>query len=746
MRFKKNEWKTIFVFSVQILLCFTATKAQIKKLTPLSDTLPKPLEEVVVTGRVYPIEKRKNPVSVVSINAKNLLETAGTNVIDALQYLPGVSQITIGPSISKPVIRGLGYNRIITVNNGLRQEGQQWGDEFGIEVDEFGVSRAEILKGPGSLRYGSDGIGGVLQLFSPDWVRPGNISGNLLQNYQSVNGLYATSLYLSGNIHGFIWDARYTHKMAHDYFNKLDKYVWNSAFGEQNYALSVGFEGKWGHSLVRYQVFNLKTGIVEAARNPINGQFTTSIYNNGVDSVIDAPSIGFKAYNYYPIIHQNVIHNKVSWENSLKLKNGILNATIGLQRNYRKEANDITQGDLYNNYFYMQSLQYDLNYVLPESHLPEITLGTNGMRQSSQDRGLVFLVPEYQSFDFGIFGIVKKTLHSFTLQGGIRFDTRNLATSDLFTDSSGNRISPTGEALHRFTAFSTSFSGISGSAGISWNMNSHWYSKLNIARGFRAPNIAESGSNGIHDGTPYYEIGDYTLKPESSLETDLSIGYLSDNISFEGNAFVNKINNYIFTEKLTVLTADPALGFIEPAPTFKYVSGNAVLSGGEITADLHPKSFPILSANIGFSLLNAIQQNQPDSTKYLPYTPSNKLVTQLKAHFGAYNRGTFRETYLFAGLEYNFKQNHVYYKNGDETITPGYTLLNIGFGTTIWNSRNSVFSIYIFGNNLADIAYQSNLSRLKYGDFNVSNGKTGVFNAGRNFSIKFIVPLTLFKK
>ena len=116
-----------------------------------------------------------------------MLKSASTKIIDALCKIADLSQINTGAAISKPVIRGLGYNRVVVINDGVRQEGQQWGDEHGIEIDEYSVAKAEVLKGPASIMYGSDALAGVVNFITNVPVPEGTIKGNVLANYQTNN-------------------------------------------------------------------------------------------------------------------------------------------------------------------------------------------------------------------------------------------------------------------------------------------------------------------------------------------------------------------------------------------------------------------------------------------------------------------------------------------------------------------------------------------------------------------------------
>lgn len=704
------------------------------------------LNEVIVTGYASATERQSSPVPVSIVSQKDFLQNNSTNIIDALSNTPGVSQITIGPAISKPVIRGLGYNRVVVVNDGVRQEGQQWGDEFGIEVDEYTVNRVEIYKGPASLRYGSDAMAGVINMIAAPAVKDGTIQGNVLLNYQSNNGLLATSLNLAGNNKGLFWDARYTHKQAHAYQNQYDGYVWNSGYTENDWKGTIGINRKWGYSHLTGSIFDLQLGIVEGARDSVTGEFITDVLTPGgpVESIV--PSDKFTAYNYFPIIHQRIRHYKLVWDNNFAVGNGMLGARFGYQENYRQEANDPDAGDFYNNYFFLRTTNYDLRYVFPEKNKFELSVGANGMIQSSEDRGTVYLVPEYNLTDMGFYGIAKKSFSKLSVSGGFRFDTRLMHGKDLYTDQNNVRTdAPDQNSIHRFTAYNSDFSGLSASLGAAYDFNSNWYGKLNLARGYRAPNVAESGSNGIHDGTPFYEIGDASLKAESSLQVDATLGYNSADFSAELNAFSNNIDNYIFPIKLLSknggdsLRFDPALSGIDPSPTFKYIQGNAALSGGEVVLNYHPSSLNGFAWINSFSMVNSVRKDQPDSSKYIPFTPPYKFRSEIKMPL-LKNSNALKNAFIKASMDHYFDQDKI---NFTETYTPGFNLVNLGVGTEIHSNQKQICSIFITANNLFDIAYQNHTSRLKYGDPNNVTGRIGVYNMGRNISFKVVFPIRI---
>ncbi len=706
--------------------------------------------EVVVTGVASATEQHTNPFPISTLTQRDILQSSSTNSIDALARVPGVSQITEGPAISKPVIRGLGYNRVVVMNDGVRQEEQQWGDEFGIEVDQYTVDKIEVLKGPASLSYGSDAMAGVINMLAAPNLPEGQVKGNVQTNYQTNNGQEAVSVNMAGNLKGITWDARYTNKNAHDYQNKYDGYVYNSAFGENDFKGSLGLNRKWGYSRLTLSSFDLKLGIVEGGRDSATGAFNRHVLSStGEDSTAIVPSSRGTKYDYDQIIHQHVRHHKVVWDNSFAIGEGRLKLTLGVQRNYRQEANDVTKGNYYNNSFYLSTLNYNLQYVLPERDKLEVSFGVNGMKQSSENRGIVFLVPEYNLFDFGAFAIAKKTWEKLSLSGGIRYQSRTLNGVDLYLDSAGNKLWKNQEgAVHRFVSYNSSFTGMAGSIGGTYDISRNLYVKANLSRGFRAPNIAESGSNGIHDGTPFYEIGDANLKPETSTQIDVTLGGRTENFTLEANLFQNNIHNYIFPEKLASTSGGDSIRNDVMAgmegPAFKYVQGDAVLSGGEAILNIHPASLKWIRWENSFSMVNAVQKNQPDSSKYLPYTPPYKLISQLVLNLKK-TSNTFKNIYLKGGVDYYFKQDKVFYKFGNETVTPGYALVNVGVGMDVCSKSRTLFSFYVYASNLGDVAYQSNMSRLKYTDPNNVTGRVGVYNMGRNISFKLVVPID-FKK
>ena len=650
------------------------------------------LNEVTVTG-VTGDTKLKNSTAPISIiSGKELRQTTSTNIIDAIAHQPGVAQITTGSGISKPIIRGLGYNRIIVMNEGVRQEGQQWGDEHGIEIDAQNVNSVEILKGPASLMYGSDAMAGVLILHGSPIQPEGEMKATVSTEYQTNNGLFDYSLNFAGNQKGFVWDVRFSDKYAHAYKNKYDGYVPGSQFTERAGRLMLGLNKRWGYSHLTWTTFHQTPSIVEGERDEVTGELVCSTDN-------------VKTYSK-ALPFQQIKHYKAVWDNSLNLRKGWLKAIIGYQQNRRQEFED--NADEYELYFKLHTITYDLRYLSQEFNGWKMAGGVNGMWQQSQNLGEESLIPEYKLFDIGAYATVSKSLDNLTLNGGLRFDNRHLD-------------------FH-----SRNFNGITGSIGAVWNANEHLNLRLNMARGFRAPNMSELGSDGVHEGTLRYEIGNPDLKPEYSWQADLGLDFTSQYVSAQVALFANRIENYIFAQRIDKVIE-------EDYRTYEYTQGDARLLGFEAGVDFHP--IHSLHFENTFSLVDAQQLHASEDAKYLPMTPAPRWTSELKYELSHHGHKTLNNAYVAICLEHNLAQNHYYKVDDTETRTPAYTLLSLSVGTDLNIHKKKIAELYVTAENLLNTAYQNHLSRLKYCDVNNATGRQGVFNMGRNIVFKVVVPI-----
>ena len=700
------------------------------------------IAEVTVTGQAITSQLTKTPTPVSIVTLSELQQHASTNIIDALSAQPGVSQITTGGGISKPVIRGLGYNRVVVVNDGVRQEGQQWGDEHGIEIDENQVNRVEILKGPASLLYGSDAMAGVISFFSSPILPQDKVQLNASTNYQTNNGLMGYSLDYAGHKNTFVWDVRYSGKQAHAYQNKYDGYVYGSGFKENAASAMVGTSNWWGYSHLTLSMYHLTPGIVEGERDSLTGKFIKPVVlPDGTVGHDIATRADFTSYKHQ-MPYQQVYHYKAVWNNNILLGTGSLKASLGYQQNRRQEFANVLTPNNYGLYFQLHTINYDVHYEAQEKGGYSYSFGVSGMGQRSLNKGTEFLVPEYSLFDIGAFAVAKKTIGKLDISGGLRFDNRSETGKSLYlnaNDAKTTASDPT--ATQRFFAFSKDFNGVSGSLGASLQLNDNWITKLNLSQGFRAPSIGELASNGVHDGTVRYEIGNSGLKSEHSLQLDYELGYNTEHVTAKVNLFANNIRNYIYSHKINSVNGGDSIqsGY----STYKFDLGNALLFGGEVYLDIHPHPLDWLHFENSFSYVYSELKNQPDSTRFLPFTPAPKWTSDIRVDLNNISK-SLKNSYVSFGLEHNFKQTHVYSAYDTETPTGAYTLLNAGIGTDVLlKNKRTLCTIYINATNLANVAYQSHLSRLKYSPENYATGRTGVYNMGRNISFKLIVPVSM---
>ena len=692
------------------------------------DELHVKLSEVVVNGVTGQSLLRESPLPFLVVSNKELTRSSSTNVIDAIARMPGMSQLTTGSGISKPVIRGLGYNRVAVVNDGIRQEGQQWGDEHGIEVDAASVNSVEILKGPASLMYGSDAMAGVIVFRSQPTLPMGTMKADVQSEYQTNNGLYGYSLNFGGNKQGVVWNMRYSEKAAHAYKNKYDGWVPGSQFHERAASALAGLNKQWGFSHLILGYYHLTPSIIEGERDAEKGE-------------LELPD-GWKPKGYDKSTpFQQIHHYKAVVDNSFYVGDGgRLNAVFGYQQNRRQEFEEPDEAELD---FMLHTANYDVRYISPDFGRGwKISTGINGMWQRSLNKGEEALIPAYKLFDFGIFTTATKTWARWNLSGGLRFDRRHLHSEEAEDEEH--------EGEMRFHDFQKNLNGVSGSIGATYCVNNNLHLRLNASRGFRAPNLSELGSNGIHEGSLRYEIGNDGLKPEFSWQMDFGIDYSSHIVSAQLSLFANHIDNFIFLERLASSQENslfsPLSSLSSKYDIFRYTSGTAQLWGGEASVVVHP--FKRLHIENTFSYVATRLLHQDADSRYLPYTPQPRWTASVRYDLQPHStlhtsHSTFANAYVSMGWECHLKQNHVHTANETETATPSYTLLNSSAGTDVQHHGKTLFTVYLTANNLLNRAYQNHLSRLKYADVNNVTGRRGVFNMGRNFGVKVVVPIEL---
>jgi iron complex outermembrane receptor protein len=662
-------------------------------------------KEVVITGSAFSSDNRKNSTSITAVGKTELQTRPSTNIIDALSRVPGVSQITTGPAISKPVIRGLSANRVVTLSNGVKQQGQQWGDEHGIEIDQYSAERIEVLRGPASLMYGSDALGGVINILDALPAPEGTLRGEFLSNYATNNGLSGTSLMLQGNTNGLVYRARGSYRNAYSY-KTATEFVPNSGFNETSFEGQIGLNKNWGYAHLDASSFRNNIGFYEPQRNDA-GLLIDEDGNVPTDDQNHDRSLAFPK--------QDVRHYKIALNSNVLFNSGSLRSTIGYQHNLRRELESAGEGPalFLNNYAY----SYDFKYTLKEQNGWASVFGLSGefihsLNTSAEEQ----LIPDYDSQGYGAFAFVKKTWDKNTFNVGARLDYRKL-----------NSYAFEGEEV-TFPTVNNEFTNLSAAAGYTHEFNEALSFKANAGTAFRGPNIAELSSNGVHEGAFRYEVGNPDLKQERSNQIDASFEYSNEYLSASLGGFLNSINNYIYYNSNGEFIDVDGTDY----PVFNFVQADALLRGAEASLTLHPVSF--IHFENAFAFTRATNRTTKQS---LPFIPAASLRNEFR--YEPKIKGT-SHSYISVGLDNFFKQSKV---DVFESATSGYTLLNAAIGTTLKISKKQELTIYVAGRNLLNKAYYDHLSRFKPGRLSEEDPSFGIYNAGRNVTFGFTLPFSI---
>ena len=654
-------------------------------------------DEVVITGSAFAINHAQSSLSVDPIEKAQIQNNSSSNITEALTQIAGVSSISSGGGIAKPVIRGLGYNRIVSINEGIRQEGQQWGDEHGLEIDQFSAERIEVLKGPSSLLFGSDAIGGVINILEPFPAPLGTIKGELLSQYQTNSKQYVVGAMAEGNQNGFVWRFRKTNKNAAAY-STPNEAIYNSAFNEDNASLMVGINKKWGYQHFHFSSYQAQFGMIEGERDSL-GLFVTSEGNSVSNDEVLTRTIDLP--------FQRVNHYKVSSLGSYFIGKGNLKTVFGWQNNQRKEYED--DASVPGMFIDLKTVTGDVKYYFPQHNNWDIVVGVSGGAQQNNNKGEEYLIPDFSSTDFGIFSSIKKVKNKWSRNFGLRYDWKTISADSL----SGV-----------FNSFERSFNAISGSFGFTYEANERLHFRWNAGRGFRVPNISELSANGVHEGTFRYEIGNPDLKPETSWQFDAGLGYESEKIGGEFSLFYNAFNQFIYyrnSENQTMSVDDVNY------PVFRYVQGDALFYGGEVSVDYH------ITEQIHFenkaSYVWAINQ---ETELALPFIPPFHLNSLLSYEFIKKQNSNWKSIKIKAQYDYFAKQNRI---DQFETITEAYSLVGGGFSAR-YQSKSTCVDFYLIASNITNQVYFNHLSRLKY---------VGIAGMGRNLTIGCSIPFGVLK-
>ena len=629
------------------------------------------LDEVIVSTSFNKIQSQ-NVMKVEHTSVNELQEKGAVSLMDGVTSIPGVSQISTGTSIGKPVIRGLSSNRVVTYAQGIRLENQQFGDEHGLGLSASGIESVEVIKGPASLLYGSDAIGGVLYFNPEKYVSLEDSKVSLIQQFSSNTQGTNTSFGYKNTPSNWKFLIRANYNSQADYKIPSGDRIINTRSIEKDLKYGIGYANSHFSTDIRYNYNNLNLGLPEE-----------EIENSGFRNPL------------YP--KQDIDNHLLSWNQKVFFKNSKLEADFGYTFNNRKELEDADEIALH---MKLKTASYNVKYFFPKWKNIETIIGVQGMHQSNANFGEELLIPDAIVKDFGSFITSNYEWKSNVIQAGIRFDNRNINTST---------HGILGEEGY-FEAIDRQFNSFNFAIGYKTNITDKIISRINLASGFRAPNLAELTSNGVHEGSNRYEIGNQNLENEQNFQVDVNFEYDNEHFDFFINGFYNHINNYIYIS--------PTGNMIDDNFVFEYVQNNASLYGGETGVHIHPHPLDWLHFTSSFEMVIGKQENN----NYLPLIPANQWKNNLKAEFKLGN--WLKKGFVTSQINYNFQQNNV---SSFETKTPDYTLVNLGFGGKFnWNKNLVSFSLN--GQNLLNKTYISHLSRLK---------SDGIPNMGRNIVLGF---------
>jgi len=712
------------------------------------------LKQVVITSLGNSTNTQRSPVPVTLISHRMILEGAANTAIDLIASQPGISETTEGVGTTKPQINGLGFDRVLVLTDGLPQEDFQWGDDHGILIDPYAVYEAEVIRGPASLQYGASAEAGVVNFKTAPFVPNGTFQGSWLSEYHTNNGYLGNSLHLGGNNDGFIYDLRASGELAHSYWNPKDGYVWGSAWNQGNARLTLGLNKPWGYSRLSLSALYRRIQVPDGNRDS-TGRF---LFDNPVGEKA-APTLS-NFLSYSPAIASDKILDEYQawWRNNVRAGSGSIGVDIGLTSSVH---HDIDSGKIGENNMVVYDIPYSLKYQLTDVRKSlELTTGINGTYEI--ERNLPpppapyipdYEIPDYRNFEAGGFAIAEKGFKAqgwrqLTISGGLRYDVTHFTGDGMSLDASGN-IVPDGTpgSSVQFTGFNNTYSGWSGSAGVSYQLPHDQYVKLNVAKSFRAPAINELTSNGLNIGSNAFQLGNLHLKAEQGYQADLAYGYHGKEFSSELDGFYNHIANFIF--------ADRTDSILQGYPVYEYVSSNtAILTGLSAYVDVHPAAAKWLQWNSRFSYIYTWLPHATDSTDHLPWIPAPHLHSELKLLFTDRPGSILSGTYFKVGVAHYWAQHDIYSALYTEVPSAAYTLIDAGVGTAFVKRKTGrvVCSLFVNCTNLTNIGYADHLNLAQYfyslnGNLvTVTNQRQGVFNMGQDFTLKVVFPFGTTQK
>jgi iron complex outermembrane receptor protein len=682
------------------------------------------LMEIVIESDPFKTGAVEQSLTTQTVSKDFILKNPGGTLMNSLQALPGINTINTGVSIAKPVIRGMSFNRVIVTDRGIKQEGQQWGADHGLEIDQFDPEQIEIVKGPASLQYGSDGMGGVIIINNPYLAQEGILEGQVVGLYKTNNDLIGTSTMVKGNVGGFVYQGRFSTQDFGDYKVPAENFYYNgyvlpiynnrlknTAGKERDISGMAGLKKDWGYSTVTISSYNQDAGLFPGAVG------VPRLYNLEDDG--DPRNIGLP--------RQRINHFKIISNSNILFEGNWLEINLGYQNNSRREEGEphahgyqvTPEGNLALG-LDLQTYTANIRYNQKIHEKANRVFGVQYQYQSNTFKGFEFLLPAFNQNTFGGYYHEQRTFGAaFTMNYGLRFDYAKIYIEEHYEPdfSTENPL----DSMLRNPEVDKDFFNVSGGLGISYFPSHNINLKFNIGSSYRVPTPNELSENGIHHGTYRHERGDPGLDAERGWQFDLNFSYHTDRFLFNITPFFNLYYNYIYLKPAAEFSNLPGGGQI-----FQYTQNDAIYFGGELSIHYHLTKYLHLELNSEYA-----GNYNLDTKLGLPFTPPFSSLLGLEYRVPKLT-DVFTNAFINLGTRFTAAQKRI---DRNERPTDGYVLLNIGLGTEIHIKKQQI-NFFFNVQNLLNTEYMNHLSRYRW---------LNLPEQGRNVSFSLIFPFKLQK-
>ena len=697
--------------------------------TPIS------LQEVIVTDNHALNRKKEESLAIEIVNEDYLKQNLGGSLMKSLERLPGISTIDIGSGQSKPVIRGLSFNRVVVVENNIKHEAQQWGADHGLEIDQYAVDYVEIIKGPASLMYGSDAIGGVIDMKNNKLPEKNTISGAVDISGKTNNDFIGTSVSLEGRKDWFFasltatlldyGDFRVPTDSVDIYNYRAalhDNYMRNTAGNEQNFHLSFGLVKDKIQSRFYLSNVNSKSGFFANAHGLEPRNVDTDVHDRSSRDV---------QYPFQKVNHLKIINNTTIWQEKSRLE-----LDLGYQQNHREEWSQYVQHG-YMPAIFPDTLDFDMDlerkfikdiysanakFFFEPTDKTQLNAGINGEYKENQINGRGFIIPAYRQLNIGGFVFGRHELSpTKQLQAGMRYDYGRIKTFsyfDWYPSPIDDAVDSENNFLQRAATINRSFSNFTWSLGYNYNPGK-WNYKVNIGKSFRMPIPKELAANGVNYHRFSYEVGNPDLSPEMAYQLDLGVAFGSKRFAAGVSPFVNYFSNYIY---LNPTSAHDRL-YGNGNQIFIYTESKVLRYGGEFHSHYELKDW--LQLGLIGEYIYSRQLSGEKEGYTLPFSPPASAIINLKYH--GKTLGRIEKPYLSVDYKITSGQTNIV---PPEVITNGYQVFNLGMGGEVNLYKQKV-----------NLSFQvQNLLNKKYFNHTSYYRLINVPEPGRNFIVNMNIP------